>query len=138
LCPYIIRCLVIHFHYIIILSSGSKHPCLSTMPKGGHSPNPIPHTFSLRGIFFKTMDREIVDSVITWDLAKHTCRILQNSIILICFDYNPPNQILDVSLNGFRKWVTTHHKNLTETWINEPFIVFDSWHHIIAMGTALP
>jgi hypothetical protein len=40
--------------------------------------------------------------------------------MLLGLDFMPLDQILNVSLNGFRKQVATHHKTLTGTQMDEP------------------
>jgi hypothetical protein len=68
----------------------------------------------------------IVGSMFHMGLGKNTCGSLWNSIMLLGLDFMPLDQILNVSLNGFRKQVATHHKTLTRTQMDEPSIVLDS------------
>jgi hypothetical protein len=57
-------------------------------------------------------------------LTQKTCRILQNSNMLLHLDPMPPKQIHHLSLKGFQKRVATRHKMMTVTWIDEPYF----WH----------
>jgi hypothetical protein len=93
--------------------------------------------FSQRGWFLKNIDCVILDWMITFYLAKHDIRSLQNSIRLLSFIFIPLEQILNVFLNGFRKRVVTHHKTLSRTRIRESSIELDLWHHNTTRGTPL-
>jgi len=51
--------------------------------------------------------------------------------MLPSFDFMPLEKILNVSLNGFRKQVATHHKTLIGTQIDKTSILLESWHKIV-------
>jgi hypothetical protein len=52
-----------------------------------------------------------------WDLEKHTCERLRNSIMLLGLDLFPVDQIINMVVNGFSRRVATHDKNLL-IWMN--------------------
>jgi hypothetical protein len=64
--------------------------------------------------------------MVTWVLAKHTCRSLHNSFTLLRLDCMPPNQIVNVSLNQFRMGVAAHHKTITMPSMNDILVYLDS------------
>jgi hypothetical protein len=74
-------------------------------------------------------------SVPTWALDKHTCRSLWISIVVTGLYFIPLNQILNVSLNEFRKRVATFHKILIGAQIEESSITLESLYQIIGRGT---
>jgi hypothetical protein len=53
--------------------------------------------------FSRTMCRVFLASVVMWTLEKLTYGRLQNSVILLCLDFIPPDQIDHMSLNGLRR-----------------------------------
>jgi hypothetical protein len=62
---------------------------------------------------------------------------LQNSVTSLGCDFVPLDQIVIVSLNGFRRRVATRHKTQTMPQIDEPSVPLDSWHWIPVRGTPL-
>jgi len=68
-------------------------------------------------------------------LANKTCGRIQKSIIPLGLGSIPPNQIVNISLNGLRRWVATFHKNVIVPWINEISIALEFGSQILAMGT---
>lgn len=55
--------------------------------------------------------------------------------MLVCLVFMPLDPVHNVPLNGFRKWVATHHKTLIVTWMDEFSSVLDSWHWITTKVT---
>jgi hypothetical protein len=49
-----------------------------------------------------------------WELTK--------LIMPLGLDFMPPDQIVNMSLNGLRRRVATHHKTLTEPQMDEPLL----------------
>jgi hypothetical protein len=62
---------------------------------------------------------------------------LQNSLMSPDCDFVPPDQIVIVSLNGFRRRIATCHNTQTMPRIDEPSVPLDSWHEIPDRGTYL-
>jgi len=92
--------------------------------------------FWTRRQFWRTTCQMIVGSVVTWAFSKHTCRsILRNSIIQLSFNFIPPNQIVNMSLNDLRRRVATHHKNIIDPRMDESSYVFYSGNQITTRGT---
>jgi hypothetical protein len=66
-----------------------------------------------------------------------TFQSLQNSVTSPGCDFVPPDQIVIVSLNGFRRQVATRHNTQTMPQIEEPSVFLESWHEIPARGMPL-
>jgi hypothetical protein len=62
---------------------------------------------------------------------------LWNSVMSPGCDFVPLDQIVIVSLNGFRRQVATCHNTQTVPRIDETLVLLDSWHQIPARGTPL-
>jgi len=68
---------------------------------------------------------EFVGIVVTWPLAKQSCRSLRKSIMLLDFYFIRLDQIGHMYLNDLRRQVTTHDKTQTVTRMGEPSIALD-------------
>jgi hypothetical protein len=87
-----------------------------------HNANPT------QGVNFQIPCVRIVGTVVMWELVIHTFWSLQNSVTSPGCDFVPPDQIVIVSLNGFRRRVATHHSTQTVPQIDETPVMLDSWH----------
>jgi hypothetical protein len=79
----------------------------------------------------------IVGIVVPWVLAIWTFWSLRNSVTSLDCDFVPPDQIVIVSLDGFRRRIATRHNTQTMPQIDESLVPLDSWHWIPARGTPL-
>jgi hypothetical protein len=66
-----------------------------------------------------------VGSVVTWALAKYSLWDLMKLIYSTQFGFYASDQIVNMSLNGLRRQVATHHKTLIGPLMDEPSIALD-------------
>jgi hypothetical protein len=90
-----------------------------------------------RGLIFKLLCRAILGIMVTSALEIMTLRNLHKSFTSPGCDFVPPNQIVIVSLNGFRMRVPTHYNTQTVPQIHKTLVFLDSWYHILDRGTPL-
>jgi hypothetical protein len=69
-----------------------------------------------------------------WALGKKMCDSLQNSVMLLGFDFMPLEKSVNMSLNGLRRRVVTHDKKNPETRMDKPSVALDPGHGVLASG----
>lgn len=75
-----------------------------------------------KGRFWRTLCQVIVCIMVMWEFSNQMCEILGNSIMILVLDFWPSDQIVNISLNDLRRWVSNHHKTLTWYQMDEPSV----------------
>jgi hypothetical protein len=96
-----------------------------------HNENPT------QGVNLKIPSIDRLWEVFMWELVIHTFRSLRNSVMSPDCDFFPLDQIVIVSLDGFRRRVENIHITQIVPRIDETTVMLECLHHITARGTPL-
>jgi hypothetical protein len=79
-----------------------------------------------------------MENIVTYSMYKQSCNISRNSKILLRYSFMPYVGIGQDSLKWFGMRLATGHRTKTETRIEEPSSLLDSWHRILARSPLTP
>jgi hypothetical protein len=75
--------------------------------------------------------------MVMWALARKTCESLQNSVIPLSLEIMRLDQIVNMSLNGLRRRVSTRDKTLTGPQMDELSLALYSRQRVSSRGVPL-
>ena len=78
-----------------------------------------------RGQICKFLDGQLVASVPTWKLPKHTFMTHKNLVLMHGFHSMAQVGIQQLSLKAYRRWDSTCHRIMVMDRIDEPFNMWD-------------